>query len=373
MEKKKVGFVYLSEPDMIRAGVLNIKKCVKTMDETFHLLGEGDYVMGGPSGNEHGSMLWYPEKSEFPNMPLAGPDRRYMAMPAYLGGRFNICGVKWYGSNVVNPGRGYPRSILMFCLNDADTGEPKAIMSANLLSAMRTGSVPGVATKYLARKGAETVGIVGCGVISRACARAILFNMPNFRTMYLYDIVRENAEKFAKEIMEDHDIEIIITDSLRDSIINADVISVAAAGPIAVRIEKDWLKPGCLLTSAGHIEMDDSCLLENKIVLDHWKMHKAWLDEGKMHEKGISTLTFAPTYQMLLLYYAGKIKEENILSLSDITVDKAKFERRDNDKFIFLTGGIPVEDVSWGYTIYEEALKLNIGQNLVLWDEPYWM
>jgi ornithine cyclodeaminase len=373
MEKKKVEFLYLSEPDMIQAGVLDIKKCVNTMDETFHLLGRGDYIMGGHNSNGHGIMLWYPETSEFPNMPLAGPDRRYMAMPAYLGGRFNICGVKWYGSNVVNPSRGFPRSILMFCLNDADTGVPKAIMSANLLSAMRTGSVPGVATKYLARKKAETISIVGCGVISRACARAILCNMPNCRTMYLYDIVRGNAENFGNEIKKDYDIKIKIVDSLKNAIIDADVISIAAAGPIAVKIEKDWLKPGCLLTSAGHVELDDTCLLENKIVLDHWKMHKAWLDEGRMHENGIDSITWVPTYQLLKLYCEGKIKEENILSLSDIAGGKSSFVRNDSDKFIFLTGGIPVEDVAWGYTVYEEALRLNVGQKLALWDEPHWM
>lgn len=373
MEKKKVEFLYLSEPDMIRAGVLDIEKCVTVMDETFQLLGTGDYLMGGHSGNGHGSMLWYPEESEFPNMPLAGPDRRYMAMPAYLGGRFNICGVKWYGSNVINPKRGFPRSILMFCLNDADTGEPRAIMSANLLSAMRTGSVPGVATKYLARRNAETVSIIGCGVISRACARAILYNMPHYKTMYLYDIVRENAERFAEEIKSDYEIEIIITDKLKNAIVDADVISVAAAGPVAVRIEKEWLKPGTLLTSAGHVELEDSCLVENKVVLDHWKMHKAWLDEGRMHEKGVSTITWAPTYQLLTLYYEGIIKEDSILSLSDIAGGKIPFKRNDSDKFIFLTGGIPVEDISWGYTVYEEAIKQNIGQKLILWEEPHWM
>ena len=39
-------------------------------------------------------------------MPKNGPDRRFMAMTAYLGGRFNIAGEKWYGSNRDNVEKG---------------------------------------------------------------------------------------------------------------------------------------------------------------------------------------------------------------------------------------------------------------------------
>ena len=31
-----------------------------------------------------------------------------MAMPAYLGGKFDMAGVKWYGSNVGNREKGLP-------------------------------------------------------------------------------------------------------------------------------------------------------------------------------------------------------------------------------------------------------------------------
>ena len=47
MERKKVEMLFLSEPDMIEAGVLDVKHCVETMDETIRLLGEGDYVQEG--------------------------------------------------------------------------------------------------------------------------------------------------------------------------------------------------------------------------------------------------------------------------------------------------------------------------------------
>ena len=163
----KTEFLYLSEPDTIAAGVLDVPKCINNAEEVFTLLAKGDYLMGGNNHNNHGMYIVFPKESPFPNMPVAGPDRRFVAMPAYLGGRFDICGQKWYGSNAANKSKGLPRSVLMVTLNNKDTGEPLAYMSANLLSAARTGAVPGVATRHLARKDAEVLLCIGCGVISQ--------------------------------------------------------------------------------------------------------------------------------------------------------------------------------------------------------------
>lgn len=78
----RIDFLYLSEPDMIEAGVLNAAECVRVCEETFSLLGEGDYLMGGANHNSHGLNIMFPKQTRFPNMPVAGPDRRFAAMRA---------------------------------------------------------------------------------------------------------------------------------------------------------------------------------------------------------------------------------------------------------------------------------------------------
>ena len=179
----KVDFLYLSEPDVIAAGVLDGKECVDVVGEVLELCYKGDYLMGGDNHNEHGIMLDFLENPPFPGMPKKGPDRRYMAMPAYLGGRFHMCGQKWYGSNKANNALGLPRSILMTTLNDTETGAPVAYMSGNLISAMRTGAVPMVAAKYLAPN-AETIGLIGAGVIGTTCficAKAVIPSIKNVK------------------------------------------------------------------------------------------------------------------------------------------------------------------------------------------------
>ena len=175
----KIEFLCLNEEDMIEAGVLDAGHCVDTVGEVMSLLSSGDYLMGGKEHNDHGMQLIFPKKSDIPGFPLEDSrDRRFMAMPAYLGGRFHLAGEKWYGSNGRNAKKGLPRSILMVTLNDVETGQPLAYMSANLLSAMRTGAMPGLSAVYLARKDSKVLALLGAGVVNRTSLMAIMAKMP---------------------------------------------------------------------------------------------------------------------------------------------------------------------------------------------------
>ena len=41
----RIKFLYLSEPDMIKAGVKNMDQCVEAMEDLLVTLNKGDYVM----------------------------------------------------------------------------------------------------------------------------------------------------------------------------------------------------------------------------------------------------------------------------------------------------------------------------------------
>ena len=148
----RIKFLYLSEPDMIKAGVKNMDQCVEAMEDLLVTLNKGDYVMAGVNHNSHGAQVIFPDDPQFEGMPKNADDRRFMAMPAYLGGKYQMAGMKWYGSNCENKASGLPRSILMMMLNDKDTGAPLALMSANLVSCYRTGAIPGVGGKISGKK-----------------------------------------------------------------------------------------------------------------------------------------------------------------------------------------------------------------------------
>lgn len=373
MVGKRVEFLYLSEPDMINAGVLDMTNCVNVIDEVFKLLSQGDYLMGGPKENSHGTMLWFPKEQRTENMPVAGPDRRFMAMIAYLGGRFNVCGEKWYGSNVNNKKYGLPRSILNIVLNDKESGAPLAFASGNLVSSMRTGAVPGVATKYLQAEGASVIGIIGAGVISRACLLAIAETLKNKKEVKVYDINRNASNAFCNEMKNLIKIDVHPVETLEEAIKDSDIVSVATSGAASAFIKDEWIKEGAVIEMTGTAVLSESCYINSKIVIDNWKMHKEWIDEGYNHPDGIeSIMSWAPSAPLLKLFLDGKKKEEDIVSLGDIATGKEKGRTDNKEKIIFVTGGMPVEDVAWAYTIYKQALEKGIGQKLCLWDEPHW-
>ena len=201
---KRIDFLYLNEPEMIEAGVTDLSSCIDVMEEALVLLADGDYMMAGDRGDSHGAMISFPKEPKHEGMPKDDIDRRFMAMPAYLGGRFRATGVKWYGSNIENRKHDMPRSIHLFVLNDTDTAAPKAVMSANLLSAYRTASVPNVGTKHLAVDNVETVGMIGPGVMSQTTLRGVLTQREGVKHVKIKGRSADSTQRAAEQIKQDN-------------------------------------------------------------------------------------------------------------------------------------------------------------------------
>ncbi|MBR0139360.1 MAG: ornithine cyclodeaminase [Firmicutes bacterium] len=368
---RKTEFLYLNENEMIQAGVLDVARCVDVEEEIFGLLSKGDYVMGGDSHNSHGIMIKFPKESEFPNMPIDAPDRRFMAMPAYLGGRFNVCGTKWYGSNIVNPRRGLPRSILMMVLNDPDTCEPIAFMSANLVSSVRTGCVPGVAARHLARKGAEVCACLGAGPVGKACFDGIMVGAKGLKELVVYDLFKEKAEAFANEAHIKYGISARAADTMEEAVKAGDIVSVAASSLAPIKLSNDLLKEGSLIIFTGRGSIDEEYFTSSKIFWDNVKMHEDYyaehllLPENERFINGIGV-------QIYRFMYEGKLPGlDKAVGLGDVILGKNEGRTSESDRICFITGGMPVWDVGWSYEVFLNAKKMGLGQTLKIWDSPY--
>ena len=222
----KIDFLYLNEQDMIKAGVTDMPACVNAMEDMFTLLYKGDYRMGGDDANEHGIRVSFPKTSDIEGMPLHAPDYRFMAMPAYLGGRFHMFGIKDYGSHHTNKDKGLPRSILMMSLKDIDTGAPLAYMSANILSAMRTAATAGVGTKYLTKKDAKVLGIIGPGVMSTYTLDAIMVTQPSITTLKVKGRGQASLNKFIEHAKTKYPCleTVVAVGSIEDACRDSDII-----------------------------------------------------------------------------------------------------------------------------------------------------
>ena len=369
----KIDFLYLSEPDMIKAGVKDMKSCVDVMEDLLITLYKGDYVMGGANHNSHGCMIMFPDDPQFPGMPKNADDRRFMAMPAYLGGSYQMAGMKWYGSNVENKKVGLPRSILMMMLNDKDTGAPLALMSANLVSAYRTGGIPGVGAKYLARKDSRVVSIIGPGVMGKTSLAAFVSVCPNLDTVKIKGRSQRSLDAFTRFIREElpqiKNIE--ICDSVEEAVKDSDIISFTTTVRDDVSsfpyINGDWIKKGALISMPSAARFDDDFLAGCKLVVDNSKLYEAW--EEEYHYPTYPQVQIIGT-KFTDLKHDGKIKAEDIIDITDIIEKRHPGRTSDDEIIVYSVGGMPVEDIAWGGTVYRNAVKLGIGIKLPLWDKP---
>jgi len=374
-ESTKIDFIYLSEPDMIKAGVTDMPGCVDTMEEMFVLLHKGDYRMAGPNSDSHGAMVTFPDESPFPTMPKPTADRRLMAMPAYLGGDFQTCGVKWYGSNIANREKGLPRSILMFILNDIDTGAPLAYMSANLLSAYRTGAIPGVGARHLARKDSKVIGLLGPGVMGKTSVAAFMAACPEIDTLKIKGRGQKSLDDFVSWTKNTFPqiTNIQVVDSIEAVVRDSDIVTYCNSGetgdpttyPI---VKREWVKAGAFLAMPASCSLDDDMSGDDvRKVLDSRGLYEAWYEEVPKPAHNVIPLVGMRFMDMI---EEGAMTQEQLEDLTDIVAGAAPARQNDDEIIILSVGGMPVEDVAWATKIYRNALEKGIGVTLNLWETP---
>lgn len=375
MTNSNIDFIYLSETDMVKAGVTNMPACVDTMEEMFGLLYSGDYRMAGANSDSHGAMITFPEDSPFETMPKPTADRRFMAMPAYLGGNFRTAGVKWYGSNISNRDKGLPRSILMFTLNDADTGAPLAYMSANLLSAYRTGAIPGVGARHLARKDSKVIGIVGPGVMGKTAVSAFVSVCPQINAIKIKGRSQHSIDDFIEWLNIEHPKikNIQVVDTIEQVVRDSDIVTYCNSGetgnPDSYPLVKyEWVKQGAFLAMPAYCNTDEA--MNNKSVrkvLDNPGMYEAWFEEvpkpAHVHIPLIGV-------KFLDMVQEGKIEKQDLEDLGKIVSGEAPGRNTEEEIILMSVGGMPVEDVAWGTVVYRNAIAQGIGTKLNLWETP---
>ena len=372
MADTTVEMTLLSEADIIAAGATDMAACVDTMEETFRLISAGDYRLAGHRQASHGSFITFPEHPIFPDMPVDGPDRRFIAMPGYLGGRYHMAGCKWYGSNAENRAKGLPRSILMLMLNDPDTGAPLALMSANLISSYRTAAVPALAVRKLARADCRTVGIIGPGVMNKTTLRSFITERPMIEKVKVKGRGKRSLDAYVAYVRDNFPgVKVEVVQSEEDAIRGADLVSICTpenGKAFFPYISRAWVKPGAVICCPSDVDTDRDPFRDGswKMVADLFGMYEDWRDEFGRHGDGTGTLANI----WVDMVDDGDIDRASVLELGDIVAGKAPVRDSEDDIIFFSIGGIPLEDISWGTTIYRQAIEAGIGQRFKVWDAP---
>src|SRR5687768_6710034 len=130
---------------------------------------------------------------------------RIIAMPAYMGGKFSVAGIKWIASFPDNIKLNKPRAHSITILNDADTGAPVCAINTSLISAIRTAAVTGlVIEEFLKHKNYTRpleIGIVGFGPIGQVHLKMLASLLKDVeKKISVYDIQKPSLEGFSDTI-----------------------------------------------------------------------------------------------------------------------------------------------------------------------------
>jgi ornithine cyclodeaminase len=121
---------------------------------------------------------------------------RIIALPAFIGGEVQCAGIKWIASFPGNHARRMDRASAVIVLNSLETGRAEAILEGSVISAKRTAASAVVAARLLARAGADTAGMIGCGYINFEIAGFLRASFPGVRRLVLFDLSPAKAAAF---------------------------------------------------------------------------------------------------------------------------------------------------------------------------------
>lgn len=200
----------------------HLDECMEVVREAYIDHHHGDSV------NPSSFFLLFPKK----------PTARIIGLPAYLGGRFDVSGIKWIASYPENVRNKFPRASAALLLNSYETGYPFACMESSIISAARTAASAILAASNIhPNKKVRCLGIVGTGFIARYVYRFLIRSGWDIETLKLFDLNPSDAQKF-KELAErsqDHRA-IEVAPSLDDLLCSSDLIllTTTAAKPYII-------------------------------------------------------------------------------------------------------------------------------------------
>ena len=312
--------------------VLTMKDAIAAVEEGFRQLALGNVIM--------------PQRTA---IRISEHHGIHLGMPAYVGGAGDggSLALKVVTVYPENPSKfGLPTTIGTLLLNDPRTGALVAIMDAGFLTAMRTGAVSGVATRYLAREDARTVGIFGAGVQARAQLMAMCEVRPIERAL-VCDPVQEGRDRFAAEMSELLSIPVEPTDDPRACVDNDIVVAASSSGePI---FEGSWLAPGTHINgigshSPGTRELDTVAIQRSKVVPD--------LAAACLVEAG----------DLIMPIEEGAITEDHIhANLGEVVAGLKPGRESDEEITLFKSVGLAVQDAATAAQVYDLARAAGVG------------
>ena len=236
---------------------------------------------------------------------------------------------------------GTPFVVVLF---DTESAEIAGVIEADKLGQLRTGAASGVAAKYLARPGASTLGVLGCGWQARSQVACIREALPGIERVVAYCRTPESLAAFCDETGAE------AGESHRDPAGCDVVVTVTTSKDPVLRGE--WLRSGALVCAVGANEPRarelDNVVLERAAFVCCDSREQARRESGDLIEP----------------VEGGVLDWLEVHELQEVVAGELEGRQSDDDIVLFKSNGIAAWDVAIGAVALEKARKQKVGKTI---------
>jgi ornithine cyclodeaminase/alanine dehydrogenase-like protein (mu-crystallin family) len=217
------------------------------------------------------------------------------------------------------------------------TREPElvALIEADHLGRLRTGAASAVAARYLAREGARTLGVIGCGDQAETQVSCIRAALPAIDRVVAYCRTERKLEAFCEQVGAEPG------ESHRDPAEQDVVVTITTSRDPVLRGE--WLRPGALVCAAGANrpgarELDNVVLERASLVCCDW-LEQARIESSDLIEP----------------VELGVLDWLEVHELHEVVAGELPGRQSPEDIIVFKSNGIAAWDVAAAAAVLERA------------------
>ena len=225
-------------------------------------------------------------------------------------------------------------------------GEPElvAVVDADRLGQLRTGAASAVAARHLARPGAESLGVIGCGGQARTQVACIRAAVPSVRRVVAWCRTPERLAAFCAETGAEP------AEDAREAAAQAIVATVTTSRDPVLRGE--WLRPGALVCAVGANrlparELDDVVVQRAAFVCCD-SIEQARIESGDLVEPIAN----------------GVLDWLEVHELQEVVGGDLPGRQHDDDIVLFKSNGLAAWDVAAAAAVVERARARGVGREL---------
>ena len=236
------------------------------------------------------------------------------------------------------------QAIFAVLLFDAVTGELAAVLEADTAGQRRTGAASGVAAKYLARAGASTLGVIGCGWQAESQVDAVRAAVPTVERVVAYCRTPERLQKFCAKVGAEP------AESHAEAAAQDVVVTITTSRDPVLRGE--WLRAGALVCAAGANDARkrelDNVVLERAAFVCCDSKEDAKLESGDLIEP----------------VQAGVLDWLEVHELHEVVAGQVAGRQSGHDIVVFKSNGLAVWDVAIAAELVGRARERGVGTAL---------